>query len=105
MLQLFMKRLFFALVVLSATFACDEKPKNPVAEYGDTMINSYQKGKQAGIDGNLDAVKNAIQAHYAANDKYPQNLEEIRPLLGGSEMDFSKYDYNSENGTVTLKTN
>lgn len=100
-----MKRLFFAVVVLSVTLACDEKPKNPVAEYGNTMINSYQKGKQAGVSGNLDAVKNAIQAYHAANDKYPQNLEEIKPLLGGSEMDFSKYDYNSENGTVTLKTN
>ena len=30
--------------------ACDEKLKNPVAQYGDTMVNSYQKGKQAGID-------------------------------------------------------
>ncbi len=91
------------MVILSAVLACDEKPKNPVAEYGDTMINSYQKGKQAGEAGNLDAVRKAIQAYHASNDKYPQNLEEIKSLLG-SEIDFSKYDYNSENGSVNLKS-
>ena len=100
-----MKRLFFAVVILAVILACDEKPKNPAAEYGNTMINSYQKGKQAGVEGNLDAVKNAVQAYNAANDKYPPNLDEIKPLLGGSEMDFSKYDYNPENGVVTLKIN
>jgi len=100
-----MKKLCFAVVILAIIVACNEKPKNPVAEYGDIMINSYQKGKQAGVEGNLDAVKNAIQAYHAANDKYPQNLEEIKPLLGGTELDFSKYDYNPENGTVTLKIN
>ena len=99
-----MKKWFFAVIILTFILACEEKPKNPVAEYGDAMINSYQKGKQAGEDGNLDAVRKAIQAYHAANDKYPQNLEEIKSLLS-SEVDFSKYDYNSENGTVTLKTN
>lgn len=98
-----MKKLFFSVAILFAVLACNEKPKNPVAEYGDSMINSYQKGKQAGEEGNLDAVRKAIQAYHAANDKYPQNLEEIMPLLG-SAVDFSKYDYNPENGTVTLKT-
>ena len=100
-----MKRLLFTVVILTIILACNEKPKNPVAEYGNTMVNSYQKGKQAGVSGNLDAVKNAVQAYHAANDKYPQNLEEIKPLLGGSEMDLSTYDYNPENGTVTLKIN
>ena len=96
-----MKKLFFAAVILAAVLACDGKPKNPVA---DTMIDSYQKGKQAGEDGNLDAVRKSIQAYHASNDKYPQNLEEIKSLLS-SEVDFSKYDYNSESGAVTLKTN
>ena len=105
MLNLFMKRFFFSVVILAFIVACNEKPKNPVAEYGDVMINSYQKGKQAGIEGNLHAVKNAINAYHAANDKYPQQLDEIKPLLGGAELDFSKYDYNPENGTVTLKIN
>ena len=100
-----MKRIFLMVVILTFIFACKEKPKNPVAEYGNTMINSYQRGKQAAVEANLDAVKKALQAYHASNDKYPQNLEEIKPLLGGSDMDLSKYDYNPENGAVTLKVN
>lgn len=96
-----MKKLFLAIVILAAVFACDKEPGNPVA---DTMIDSYQKGKQAGEEANLDAVRKAVQAYHASNDKYPGNLEEIKPLLN-AEVDFSKYDYNSESGNVTLKTN
>jgi hypothetical protein len=99
-----MKRLFFSLLISLFIFCCNEKPKNPVAEYGDTMINSYQKGKQAGETGNLDAVRSAIRAYHASNDRYPQNLEEIKGLLG-SELDFSKYDYDPQNGTVNIKNN
>ena len=92
--------MFFAVIILAAVLACDEKQKNPVA---DTMIDAYQKGKQAGETGDLDAVRQAIQAYHASNDKYPRDLEEIKPLLG-SEVDFSKYDYDPESGAVTLKT-
>jgi hypothetical protein len=99
-----MKKWFSSVIILTFILACEEKPKNPMAEYGDAMINSYQKGKQAGEDGNLDAVRKSIQAYHASNDKYPQSLEEIKSLLS-SEVDFSKYDYNSESGAVTLKTN
>ncbi|MBS1234686.1 MAG: hypothetical protein H6R43_402 [Nitrospirae bacterium] len=99
-----MKKLICMTVMLAFVFACKEKPKNPVSEYGDTMINSYQKGKQAGEDGNLDAVRKAIQAYHATYDKYPLNLEELKPLIN-SELDFSKYDYHPENGTVSPKVN
>jgi hypothetical protein len=97
-----MKKLFFTIIILTFIFACNEKPKNPVAVYGDTMIDSYQKGKQAGVEGNLDAVKKALDAYHASNDKYPQNLDEIKPLIG-SELDLSKYDYNPQTGAVALK--
>ena len=48
-----MKRLFFGLAVLSFIAACDEEPKNPVSEYGNTMIDLYKKGQQAGEIANL----------------------------------------------------
>ncbi|MGC2064087.1 MAG: hypothetical protein WA610_14020 [Thermodesulfovibrionales bacterium] len=97
-----MTRILFAALIMTFLFACQEKPKNPVAVYGDTMINSYEKGKQAGEAGNLDAVKKALDAYHAANDKYPENLDEIKPLVG-QNLDISKYDYNPQNGTVTPK--
>ena len=99
-----MKNLLLMLSITAVLFGCDQKQKNPVSEYGDTMINSYQKGKQAGIDGNLDAVRQAVKAYNAANDKYPQNLDEINPLLGGTVVDFSKYDYDPQTGRVNLKS-
>ena len=38
-----MKKLLLGLAVLSLIAACDAKPRNPVSEYGDAMIDSYKK--------------------------------------------------------------
>jgi len=97
-----MKRIILIPVVLSLFVACDEKTKNPVAEYGDVMINSYKKGQVAGETANLDAVKKSVQAYHAANDKYPQTLDEIKDMIG-AKIDLSKYDYNPQTGSVSLK--
>ena len=91
--------LFFVLIL---SISCDQKPKNPVSEYGDAMIDSYKKGQQAGVAANLDALKKAIEAYRAANEKYPPSLNEVRDLIG-SNIDITQYDYNPENGTVSLK--
>ncbi|MEW6108725.1 MAG: hypothetical protein AB1632_06110 [Nitrospirota bacterium] len=97
-----MKRLILIVLALSFFVACKEKPKNPVSEFGDTMIDSYQKGKTAGKTGNLYAVRQAIQAYHAANGKYPQNLEELEALIG-SDLDASMFDYDPQTGIVNLK--
>jgi hypothetical protein len=96
-----MIKLLFIVIVLSTFIACDEKPKNPVAEYGDAMIDSYRKGQQAGKEGNLHAVRQAVKVYRAAHGKFPDTLEEAEELIG-SEMDMSLYDYDPESGTVTL---
>jgi hypothetical protein len=97
-----MVKIIFTAVMMTVLFACQEKPKNPVVIYGDTMITSYERGKQAGEAANLDSVKKALAAYHASNDKYPGTLDEIKPLFGPN-LDISKYDYNPQNGTVTLK--
>ncbi len=82
--------------------SCDQKPKNPVDEYGTALIDSYKKAQKAGELANLDAVKKSIQAYHATNDKYPDNLDEIKGFIN-SDIDLSKYDYDPENGTVSIK--
>jgi hypothetical protein len=99
-----MKRLFLGMAVLSLIAACDEKPKNPVSEYGNTMIDSYKKGQKAGETANLDAVKKAVQAYHALNDKYPQSLDDVKELIG-AEIDMSKYSYDPQTGTVNIRNN
>jgi hypothetical protein len=81
---------------------CKEKPKNPVAEYGDAMMNAYQKGQEAGKTGNLYAVKQAVQAYHAAHGTYPRNLDELEDLIG-SKIDASLFDYDPQTGRVALK--
>lgn len=83
-------------------FACNEKPKNPVSEYGDALIDSYKRGQQAGETANLDAVKRAIQSYYASNGKYPESLEAAEEFMG-AKIDISKYEYDPSTGRVTLK--
>ncbi|MDO9288284.1 MAG: hypothetical protein Q7T83_05795 [Thermodesulfovibrionales bacterium] len=97
-----MKVLFLSALVLFMFAACDEKPKNPVAEYGNALTDAYKKGQQAGEISNLDAVRKAVQAYYALNGRYPQSLDEIKGSIG-AEMDMSKYNYDPQTGTVNLK--
>lgn len=94
-------------VIVAATFlalfaACDQKPKNPVAEHGDAMIDAYQKSKVLRDTASLSALKTAIQTFYSANGRYPNNLSEIKDLLG-AEYDLSVYSYNPSDGSVSLK--
>jgi hypothetical protein len=90
------------LICLFFLFACDEKPKNPVAEYGDALVDSYKRSQQAAEKANLDALKKAVQLYYASNERFPKNLDEAKDFIG-PDIDISKYDYNPDNGTVSLK--
>lgn len=99
-----MKVLYLLIVIFSLSFvACDEKPKNPVAVYGDRMIDAYHRSQDLRDEANLDAIKKALQAHRALNNKFPQDLEEIKPLLSAPDLDLSKYTYNPSDGSVAIK--
>jgi hypothetical protein len=99
-----MKRLFLGMAVLSLIAACDEKPRNPVSEYGNTMIDSYKKAQAVKETADLDAIRKTIQAYHALNDKYPQSLDEVAGLIG-KPLDTAKYEYNPQTGIVSLKNN
>ena len=84
------------------SIGCEQKPKNPVAEQGDAMIDAYQRSKTVRDTASLGTIQTAVQAFHAANGRYPQDLYEIKDTLG-ADYDLSIYAYNPENGSVSLK--
>jgi hypothetical protein len=96
--------LFLIILALFILITCDEKPKNPVSEYGDALIGAYKRGQQAGEEANLDAIKKTIQAYYAEHEKYPESLKEIEDLMR-KPINVNKYNYDPQTGTIALKSN
>ena len=80
------KVLLSIILTLFFLLSCDQKPKNPVAEYGDALIDTYKRGQNAGEIANLDAVKSVVKAYHASNDRYPQSLAEIKNLIGADRL-------------------
>lgn len=93
--------LILTLLLAALIGGCEEKT-NPVAQYGDNLISVHEGAKIEGQQATLKGVKNAIQIYYASNGKYPENLTEIQKLMD-SPIDQGMYDYNPQNGAVTLK--
>src|SRR5271169_1076327 len=93
------KVLMFSCCCLFIFFlsACKEKPENPVSQYGDSLLKSYQGAQNAAEQANLDAVQKAISAYRASNEGFPKNLQDIENLIGGS-IDLTKYDYDPATG-------
>lgn len=90
------------LVVVLLALGCKEKPKNPVKEYGNALINSYERSKVAQGAANLEALKKSIAAYRASNGRYPADLEEAASF-SGIEIDPGLYDYDPGTGQVALR--
>jgi hypothetical protein len=95
------KKLSLLLVILfiAVFLSCE---KNPVEEYGDAVVNTYQGTKQKGKHLTLTGLQNAIQLYRTANGRYPKDIEEVAGLMD-SPIDFSLYDYNPQTGQISMK--
>ncbi|HEX9136492.1 MAG TPA: hypothetical protein VF905_06065 [Nitrospirota bacterium] len=82
-----------------ALFACTDD-KNPAQQYGNTMVDSLKTTKKIEQKVNVQTVRKSIQEYYAANGRYPTDLNEIA-ALSGVTLENGKFDYNSETGTLT----
>ncbi len=95
------RTVLFGFFILSGLVAgCEQK--NPLSEYGDALISSYEKGKKGGEDANLKNIRDAVQAYHAANGKYPESLKEVESMMG-SPVNPDLYQYNPETGEIKLK--
>jgi hypothetical protein len=84
-----------------ALFACSDD-KNPAQQYGNTMVQSLKTTKNVEKKVNVLAVQKSIQEYYAANGRYPADLNEVA-TFNGMALESDKYDYNPATGTLTQK--
>jgi hypothetical protein len=98
---MFMRNAIMLAVIVASLIlpACNSKQENPV----NTYLGAARSAGNAADAANLDALRKSIEAYRAANGSYPESLKDIEGMLG-SRMDFSRYDYDPQTGTVTLKT-
>ena len=84
------------MVVLAA---CTD---NPVQQYGNTMTQSLKSAKKLDSTVNVQQVQKSIQEFYAANGRYPADLNELS-AFNGITLKSDKYDYDSATGMLTEK--
>jgi hypothetical protein len=90
------------IVLLSSLFLIVSCNDNPVQQYGTTMTQSYKSAQKLDATVNLQQVQKSIQEFYAANGRYPADLNELS-TTSGLTLKSDNYIYNPENGTLTEK--
>jgi type II secretory pathway pseudopilin PulG len=78
---------------------CD---RNPVEEFGEQMLVSYETSRQAADEASLQAIQRYIRSYRALNGRYPESIEELAASLGAG-YDLEPYDYDPATGTLTAR--
>lgn len=93
--------LFIFFTTLVALVSCTDD-KNPAQQYGNTMVQSLKSAKSVENKVNVEEVRKSIQEFYAANGRYPAELNELL-TFNGITLKSDKYDYNPATGTLMEK--
>ena len=94
-----MKGIFLACLVALFFAGCD---RNPVEEFGEEMLVSYERSRGAADEASLQAIQRYIRSYRAINGRYPESIEELESSLG-TGYDLEPYDYDPGSGTLTLR--
>ena len=66
------------------------------------MVNSLKTAKKVEKKVNVLEVQKSIQEYYAANGRYPADLNEVT-AFNGIALETDRYDYDPATGTLTEK--
>ena len=84
-----------------ALFACSDD-KNPAQQYGNTVVQPLKTTKSVEKKVYVLTVQKLIQQYYAANGRYPADLNEVA-AFNGMALEGDKYDYDPATGALTQK--
>jgi hypothetical protein len=90
-----------ALILSGALLSCKDE-KNPVQQYGDTLVHGYKSAQKVEKDANLQQVQRQVYEFQAAQGRYPADLRELGEFTK-SLIDENKYNYDPMTGSVTAK--
>ncbi len=97
-----MPRSFFFLVsfvLVLLTGACSEE-KNPVQQYGNTMIRSLNSAEKAAQKAHLAELRKAVQDFQSAQGRYPADLDELK-LHSGLSVPTDGFRYDPVTGVIS----
>lgn len=92
--------LIAAFFLLTLTSCSDDK--NPVQQYGNTMTQAHKSARTLDSKVNILEVRKSIQEFYAANGRYPSDLNELSGF-NGMTLKGDKYEYDPASGALTEK--
>ncbi len=92
----------FGILFLSFLLITSCKENNPAQEYGSTLTQSYKSAQKLDDKVNVQEVRRSIQEFYAANGRYPADLNEVS-AFNGIALKNDHFEYNPETGTLTEK--
>ncbi len=87
------------LVSLVLFSACKD---NPAQQYGNTMVQSLKSTKSVESKVNVADIRKSIQEFYAANGRYPADLNELT-AFNGMTLKSDQYEYDPATGALTEK--
>jgi hypothetical protein len=89
------------LCLVLALAACTDE-KNPAQQYGNTTVQTYRNVQKFEKKVDLQQEQKSIQEFYAANGRYPADLNELSHF-NGLALDSEHYDYDATTGSLTPK--
>jgi hypothetical protein len=89
-------------IAAALTVASCNNEKNAAQQYGDTLVQPLKSAKKLDATVNVLEVKKSIHEFYAANGRYPTDLNEIS-TFNGMTLKSDQLDYDPATGNLTEK--
>ena len=95
---------WMALMGMTAalTIASCNNDQNAAQQYGNTLVQPLKSAKKLDVTVNVLEVKKSIQEFYAANGRYPADLNELA-TFNGMTLKSDQLDYDPATGNLTEK--
>jgi len=95
-----MKKMLLVCIVIAFLFGCERN--SPLEDYGDTVVESYERVGGVADEASLQAARRSIRSYKTMNGKYPASIEEVAATMSGA-FNAELYVYDPATGRIDFK--